>query len=335
MDIAKCVRIFEPEPDDDFVTKRESAIRDLRTNFLKKKQISELMAIGSGVCEVFLDSPSIPNVLANPIEAAIKKHSPSFVKDDHHLEMGVCAAAAVVQSVSLGVKPRQGWMASDVLAVSLWSALSFMPACKMPKLEEFRALAIDAARNRILKTSLETRVRYSVPKIGLLGDGELSQEAIASAINALENNAALDREELDILWWTLPGMSSIFNRPLQSLPPEVRAVTAGIEIGALMRALPTQSHRNLALRGLEEAGSVPLPKLLTALGEERLRIAASFQQESLVEMAPLVFPLLSAVRSGEATGTGADLPRPLSEWGARALLERTVLRIQYEDNRTT
>ena len=64
MDIAKCVRIFEPEPDDDFVTKRTEAIQDLKTQLLKKRSIADLAALGSGICQVFRDSPSIPDAIA-------------------------------------------------------------------------------------------------------------------------------------------------------------------------------------------------------------------------------------------------------------------------------
>ena len=337
MDIAKCVRIFEPEPSDDFVTKRTAAIKDIRAGFLKKRNISELMAIGSGACEVFRDSPSLPDALATQVAGAIKKHSASFVQDDHDLEICVCATAAAVQSIESGAKVRNGWSVSDVLAVTLWSATSFLPSCKARELEEFRVLAVDAARNRILNTSLETRARHDVPALGAFGGEETNPESFASAvaptIDALQTNAALDREEIDLLWWVLGGASEIFGRPLQSLSPEARAITTGVEIGALMRALPTQSHRNLALRGIEEAAPLPLPKLIAALGEDRLVIAASFKDESLVDDATLVFPLLSAIRSGEGTGPGADLPRSLSEWGARALLERAVLQIQHKEHR--
>ena len=338
MDIAKCVRIFEPEPDDDFVVKREAAIRELGTQFLKKRNVPDLMGIGSGICEVFRDSPSIPDVLAEQVEAAIKKQSASFVRDGRDLEMGVCAAAAVVQAISPSGKARTVWSNADVLAVALWSALSFMSTPNTPKLEAFRLLAVDVARNRILNTSLEARARHKVPELGAFGGEQTTPEAFALAvkptIDALRINTALDREEIDLLWWVLGGASEIFDRPLQSLSTEVRAVTTGVEIGALMRALPTQSHRNLALRGLEKTDPLPLPKLLAALGEDRVKIAESFEDEALINEAPLVFPLLSAIRSGEGTGLGADLPRSLSEWGARVLLERAILRIQYEDYRT-
>ena len=331
MDIAKCVRIFELEPDDDFVTKRTKAIGELKSSILRKKNTLDLMVLGSGICQMFDDSLSMPDAVATQVETAIKKQSVSFVRDDRDLEMSVCAAAAVVQAIESGGKARNASSAADVLAVALWLSLSFLPACNAPKLKEFRALAVAAAQKRILNTSLETRTRHDVPTFGAFGDDETGKEAFASAtkatIEALRLNAALDREEIDLLWWVLGGASEIFRRPLQSLSPEVRAVTTGVEIGARMRALPTESHRNLALRGIEDGDPLPLPKLVEALGDDCLAVAASVEDESLIDGAPLVFPVLAAVRSGEGAGLGADVPRRLSEWGARALLERSVLQI--------
>ena len=338
MDIAKCVRIFEPQPDDDFVSKRESAIKGLRTQFLRNQSISKLMEIGNSACEVFRELPAIPDILAIQVETAIKKSSPSFVRDDCDLEMGVCAAMAVVQSFnsSSRKKLRDGLSASDVLAVAIWSAASFLPTCNMRKLEEFRLFAVEAARDHILKIGFKTRDRHNVPDLGSFDDEEITcedfKQATAPTVDALRINAALDREEIDLLWWVLSGRSEILGQRLLLLSPAVCTVTTGVEIGALMRTLPTQSHRNLVLQGLDKDDKVSLPSLLDALGKDRLVIAASFKDESLIDDAPLVFPLLSAIRSGEGTGLGADLPRSLSEWGARALLERAVLRIQHKDH---
>ncbi len=330
MDISRCVRIFEPEPDDDFVIKRKSAIKILRTQFSRNKHISKLMAIGSGVCEVFRESPAMPDTLAIQVEKAIKKDSPSFERDARDLEMGVCAAMAVVQLINSSSNRD----ARDVLAVVLWSAASFLPSCDKPKLEEFRMFAVESARNRILKAGLEDRDRHDVPALGSFASEETTckefEQEIIPTVNALRTNATLDREEINLLWWVLGETSQIFGQPLMSLSPEVRAVTTGVEIGMLMQALPTQSHRNLVLRGLDKEGPVSLLGLLDALGRDRLAIADSFKEELLIDDAPLVFPLLYAIRSGKSTGLAADLPRPLSEWGARALLERTVLQIQYK-----
>jgi hypothetical protein len=338
MDIAKYIQIFKLEPDDDFVTKRRSAIRSLRTRFLNNKSISKLMTIGSDVCEVFCESSAIPDTLATQVETAIKNSSPSFVRDGRDLEMGVCAAMAVVQSFNSKStkKVRDHLLASDVLAVALWSAASFLPTCNAQKLEEFRMFAVEAARNHILNASLETRARHNVPMLESSDDEEATYEefkqATAPTVDALRINAALDREEIDLLWWVLSGRSEILEQRLLLLSPAERAVATGVEIGALMRALPTQSHRNLVLQGLDDADRVSLPSLLDELGKNRLVIAASFKDEWLIDDAPLVFPLLSAIRSGEGTRLGANLPRSLSEWGARALLERAILRIQHKDH---
>ena len=333
MDIAKCVRIFEPEPDDDLVNKRETAINKLRANFTKKKDICSLMRKGSVVCEVFRNTPKIPEEIAVQIETVIKKNSPSFIRDDRDLEMSVCFAAAAVNLMEQGTAARNGKVLCDILAVAIWSGASFLPTCKATKLEEFRKLVIGSAKSRIIKSSLETRIRQPVTELEFFEneepDFEEFKREIASSIDALKINAELDREELNLLWWVLGGTSEIFGQPLKSLSPELRVVTSGIEFGALMRRLPTQSHRNLALHGLEKIAPLSLATLLEKLGENRLTIANSFKEELLIDNAPLVFPLLSAIRLGEVTEESfADLERPISEWGARALLERAILQIK-------
>ena len=339
MDIAKCVRIFEPDPDDDFVTEREAAIKELGNRLSKRQNISDLVVIGNGVCEIFRDPSSISDTLATQIEDAINKKNPSFVRDGRELELSVCATAAVVQSISSSRNTRRGWSAPDILAAALWSALSFLPACRAPKLETFRKLAVDAARERILRTSSAARIRYQVLVLEAFDVEKTSLEVFASEatqrIDKLQINAAFDREEIDVLRWVLGGVSEIFDQPLRSLSPEAHAVTTGVEIGALMQAPPTQSHRNYTSCDIEEKEPLSLLKLLAALGEDRVKIAGSFEDEALINKAPFVFPLLSAIRSGEVTGPGADSPRSLSEWGARALLERAVLRIQYKKDYQT
>ena len=337
MDVAKYVRIFDPNPDDDFVAKREAVITDLGAKIGEKTNVSDLMEIGSGVCEAFHEVPAIPDALQDLIESVIKVHSVSFVREGHGLEMGVCGALALTQIVASGAAAKEGWSNTDVLGITLWTALSFLPACDAAKLEDLRQEAIEASRERIKNAGLKTRARQPVPALGSFGDETVSKSAFSKAVSptirALRLNGAMDREEIDLLWWVLCGSSEIFNRRLESLPPATRAITSGMEIGKLLRALPTQSHRNLALRGLEEIGPFTLPGLLDALGEDRLVIASSFANETLVDKAPHVFPLLRAIRSGNTNGAGANLPRPLSDWVGRALLERAVLQYQIKENR--
>lgn len=335
MEIAECVRIFEPDPGGHFIIERRAAIHEFGRRLSKRRNISDLIVIGNEICEVFRDPSSIPDSLASQIEGAIKNKNALFVRDGRDLELGVCAVAAVMRLVTSSRNVRNGWSAVDMLAASLWSALSFLPTCNAPKLESFRKQAVGAARDRTLSASSAARVRHKVPELKAFDAAKTTPEDFAAeaqwTIEELQINAAFDCEEIDVLRWRLDGVSKIFGRPLQSLSPATHAITTGVEIGALMRALPTQAHRNLVLHDLEETNSLPLPDLLVALGDDRVEIADSFEDEPLIDKAPLVFPLLSAIRSGKGL-VGTALPRSLSEWGARALLERAILRIQYKDH---
>ena len=244
---------------------------------------------------------------------------------------------AVVHAIEGGGRVSEGWGAADVLATALWSGGSFLPANPDPKIEEFRSQAIAAAQQRILKSSLETRIRHKVPEFGQFGDEILDAErfsaATAGTIDALRYNAALDREELDILWWVLAATSSVLEKPVALLSPATRAITTGIELGALLRGLPGQSHRNLSVRNVEEAEPLSLAGVVDALGVDRPTLAASFESEVLVDGAASVFPLLNAIRAGSSALAGAEVRRSLKEWCARALLERAVLRVQYTEHR--
>ena len=337
MDVARFVRIFEPDPSDDFVAKRVAAIRDLRTRFVRKMNDGALMSLASEVLGVFQDPPAVPQIYVAVIEASIKKQSESFVRDDRDLEMSVCAMIAVVQAIESGGRVDEGWGTADVLATALWSGASFLPPNPDPKIEEFRSQAIAAAQQRILKSSLVTRIRLTVPEFGQFGDEILDAErfnaATARTIEALRYNAALDREELDILWWVLAATSGVLEKPVASLSPATRAIATGIELGALLRGLPAQSHRNLSVWNLEEPEPLSLGGVVDALGDDRATLAASFESQALVDDAASVFPLLNAIRAGSSALAGKEVRRSLKEWCARALLERAVLRVQYAEHR--
>ena len=295
------------------------------------------MTLASGVLGVFRDPPVIPDPHVAAVETAIKKRSQSFVRDDRELEMGVCATIAVVLAIEGGGKVSEGWAIADVLATAVWSGATFLQPSSGPKLETLRLETISAAQARILGSSLDTRIRHKVPDFGPFGDDAVGAEAFGKAtagtIKALRYNAALDREELDMLWWVLADTSMVLAKPLASLSAETRAIATGIELGALLRRLPSQSHRNLCVRGVSEADQMSLPSLLDALGEDRMALAASFENETLVDDAPSVFPLLNGMRAGSSALAGAEVLRPLSEWCARALLERAVLGTRNREHR--
>ena len=328
----KYLHVCVPELDDELIALEDRVARGARTRILRKRDVLELITIGCETCGAFNSPPSVPGSVAQIVEAEKRKNIPSFVRRGRELELSVCAAAAVMKTVShgTGVRPWYGWGVAEVLAASLWSALSFLPACEGPKLEALRRLMVRTARDRILVASLRARKRKVVRSSeGVASDNDESEDGrseVRKAVCVLEWNAMVDQEEIDVLRWVIAGVCASLDRRLELLSPEIRAIAAGFEIGALMRAPPAQRHRDYAVGGLTDDTCLCLSQVLEALGEYRMKMTMSFEGAPIDSVA-LVFPLLSALSAGEATGPGANLSRPLSEWGARALLERSLLNI--------
>src|SRR5690606_34336428 len=143
-------------------------------------------------------------------------------------------------------------------------------------------------------------------------------------VDALRRNSALDREELDFLWWALAGRSRLLRKKLSALSEPIRLIAAAIDASSLMRRLPCEVHRELVLMGVDTDPELTLADLLAALGDARSPLAAPFQHGLALE-APGVFPVLNAIVSGNSDGgTAVSAKRKSSEWAERVLLEATL-----------
>ena len=146
------------------------------------------------------------------------------------------------------------------------------------------------------------------------------KEATAGTVDALKRNAALDREEIDFLWWALLGRSRLLKRQLSAIIEPTRIVAAGIEGAKLLRRLPCEVHREIVLRTLDQDPQLNLTELLEAIGADRDQLIQGFDHSEATAH-PTVFPLLNALVTGNGSTLGADIKRSVSEWGERALLE--------------
>ncbi|POE14389.1 hypothetical protein BV924_07985 [Pectobacterium odoriferum] len=151
-------------------------------------------------------------------------------------------------------------------------------------------------------------------------------KAIADTIEALRRNAALDREELDFLWWVQLGHSRLLKKQLSKIDEPVRIVTAGIEAAQILRRLPCEAHREIVLRTLNQNMELDLEELLAVIGDERTVLSAAFMAEHALAY-PTVFPLLHALTTGEVDQINPSIKRPVSEWGERALIEATFAKM--------
>lgn len=249
------------------------------------------------------------------------------------MDVGVCAGMTAL-SVLASTPEGSGWTIADVYSYALWSAISFQPQLAAAKREKLRREVLTTAQQRSCASADQARKRDAVPDAGDLTvnippEGKVTttfKKAIGATIDALRNNAALDREELDFLWWVQLDRSRLLKRSMPSMPEPLRLVVAGIEAAGHLRRLPADLHMEIVCRSVEEDREIDLRELIETIGDHRFALAESFNMSRATRHSD-VFPLLKALATGDVDVPGADEKRSASTWGSRALLEAGLSRI--------
>lgn len=346
VNIAKHIRIFNTEPSDDLVDKRTAAIATLTTALGKKARLPETLQLANSVAAGVIDPSRLSAILATEVEAAIKERSTAFDRDGNELEVLICLLLAMCQRLENHEADATSQSSNESRAAAVWSALSFQPSRSEPKLEALRGELMAKAQALILASGENGRKRLEVPDFSVIEDeedeeseeGDIAQfkedfmAGTEATIVALRTNADLDREELDLLWWVLGDWSDLLDKRLSTLPAPIAAVTCGIEIGRALRKLPAAAHKHLALRNIaDDAASLNLSELIEAIGTQKEKLLPAFANRQWLSEFPDVFPLLHALQTGKTSADGSDQKRSLRDWGARALLETSILFVRAGD----
>lgn len=334
--IALHIRIFDASPDDDFVSKREAAIKDIATKLVKKNQIDALIQTGNDVAYSIQESSSIPSELAEHIESALKKQSKAFVAQNNELQMKVCGLLGALHYLETSKISSEKLSVACLIAISLWSGLSFQNTLPENKIEDLRKEVLSKAKDYSVNFAQHARKRNIVPKVNLdvstiadLGSGftALISETQKS-IDVLKSNAVLDREEIDLLWWVLSDYSDLLKAKFSTYPNKISlALATGIELGKRLRSLPLDAHNHLLLKNITSSDLLDVQELITALGEDKDKLIAGLNNSALIDSCKTTFPLLSALRSGPNEDANSTVKRSVEEWASRALLESAILQI--------
>jgi hypothetical protein len=223
-----------------------------------------------------------------------------------------------------------------MLAASLWSALSFQPVVAEEPIEMLRQELLSASQKRTLLISERSRQRARVPEVGTLIISEEDpaggksnaayRRATEPLVKALRENAELDREELEFLWWMIEDWSDLLDGRRSDASPLTHAVVAGIDGASKLRRLPSSGHRNVVLRGIPDGSLASLTDLVASLSNYLEPLSASVNA-TRAKAARNVFPLVAAIVTGDASCPGGAAERRAREWGARALLEAGILHV--------
>jgi GTPase-associated system helical domain len=332
--LANHMRITGLQVSNEDVDSRKAAVTSLKTTWGKIRSVDAIFAKAADVAHALGGDGTPTAELGEEVQTAVQKKASAFLYADRPLEVGIVAGVTASELLS-GKPDRSGWLTIDLWAAALWSALGFQPALEDEKREALRAAVLNKARDRCIAGAEAARTRQAVPDVGAItltagAEAELG-EAIKAAtgptIKALRRNAALDREELDFLWWAQLHRSRLLDRPLASIDEPARLVAAGIEGAKMLRRLPSDVHREIVLRTLDVNPEVDLAGLLAAVGDDRATLARNVGQ-SLPAGSSTVFPLIHGVVTEATDMPGASIERSAEEWGSRALLEAALLHLR-------
>jgi hypothetical protein len=333
--VAAHVRIFDPDPTDDLVAKRTEAITEIEKKLSASRSVDEILRSANDLAYAAEPNGSFSAGMSQMIETAIGKSSEAFIADGRALEMLVCGMSGALKSLG-GAGSTSGQISvNDVFALGLWSALSFQKKRTDAKLEQLRTELLDSAQTHCMKSASRSRERLVVPDTVFKGTEpfdaagmEKALKPFGNAISDLRANAAVDREEIDLLWWVLSDWSSILSRRLSTEKVAASAaVASGLEAGFMLRRIPAPAHRHLVLRNIPSGKSMTLLELLTAVGQDRSALAAAFKADVRISQCPAVFPLARALRTEAAKDANAKVNRSIEDWSARALLEASICRL--------
>lgn len=321
------MRISAVAVSDDDVNSRRSAATTLAASWKKENNVSKIISKAVDVASALSGDGHPSSALGIEVQGVIQKKSSSYLFEERPLDVGVCAGMAMVSMLS-GEPGRDGWTILDIYANALQLALAYQPVLEDVRRENLRREVLTVATNWCDAASEKARERIDVPdpaevEITVEEEGKTThniKEAMKSTVSSLRRNAALDREELDFLWWAQLNRSRLLKTQLSNISEPLRIVATGIEAATLLRRFPCEVHRELVLRTLDLDPELDALSLLEAIGEERTLLGEVLNVPQILSY-PTVFPLLSALRNNEAPGQGAAVKRRVSEWGVRALSE--------------
>lgn len=335
-DIAAHIQIFDPNPTDDLVEKRTSSLKDIQRIFNKNKTVPELFQIANNLACLINKKNDQAEDFIKEIETAIRNKSKAFVAEGQELQVNVCAQLAAIEMMETASTTADKIQIADVIAIGLWSALTFQTPHSEQKLERLRTELLHKCQKVVLTRAEIARKRIKVPDVSFKEPEEFNAANVGVAltiglkdtIDGLRFNSAIDREEIDLLWWVLAGWSKLLEKPFSSTPNHVsNAVASGLEVGKMLRSMPVDVHHHLALKHVNDAQNISLIGLLKALGDDTQKLAATYIGNPIIETCPEIFPLLTALTSRAASGEDAKIERSLNEWAGRAMLESAALHI--------
>ena len=351
------LRIADTQPSDEKVQKRtESAqglVAPLRDN--QSLLLDFVQGIVAGFTSLSFTQESQAVVL---IIKAIKDHGtlPHDLKEN---AVELRAVAAIAVGELLTQHPKSVSTDEAILAaLALRSALSLRPPATEKHIKWMLDTLLDVSDD-VLQAAAQFRRKRGTPALQkLAGIKEATPTtdlwaivvpSVESALREATAQAAIDREEIETLWWMFSAYSEVEKQPLARLEPVAAAFCSGIELAQRALLPPSLSAAAMVKRAVESGreaatlGPISLQDAAKHWSDAMLNTLSpvSGSVDDAVSSYPVLLPISWACRRlreckngtqklgkelKAATGIASSLSCPSAEWGAQVFRERILQR---------
>lgn len=335
---------------------RKAAATALVQVFEESENYDLIMATVGGVVAGFekrfaQDSDSVVAIIQ-----AVKSTDLAFAESlsENALELRVIAAIALGQGMSDSSDNTWGLGA----ALALLSAASSRTVPKAKFLSEMLAELYQIAQETVERESAKARAKSGAAyrAVKNLKADELADHAalVTKLLPALQQlfeeqrqQASIDREEANILWWLFGEVSATAVKvPFKDLPDGSAALCLGADVGnmvvipAVSSAEPIVARAIATSRRLEVSADVGIEALAADWTASQLaKFCADEDHKNFVHRFPILFPVhwMAFQKQGmpegkfltvfeQSTGVTKAFKQPVVRWAVQVMNERIALR---------
>ncbi len=368
-DVGRWYLIVSPRPNSETLEKRSRSVAALVAHLSKKGNQDTIPDAIEGIAWRFARDDRIPATVAE----SIRVEDLAYTGTANRLELRLLAGLAIGEIME---RPSSDPHLATVCSTLTLSALGirrletsrarklaeFMKALRQSAWKLLEAQAAVARRVAAPPARLEAKARFdemqkaveAVPPQGAKEVWEavsphlkLLIESNQSRMSAIEHLARIQREELEVLWWTYSGRSSTTGQSFSRMKPGMAAFCCGRELGDLVLLPPPSNAKALlkdalalGARGGSDTSPVTLAAVVDDWELEPLKQSGCSVEGAQVNY-PGVFPLswiAHRLTESELTadwrrelevrvGVSPDHAMPLSGWAEQAMWERAAQRI--------
>jgi hypothetical protein len=234
-------RVIHPNPTDEMVTRRKAMVANVISNFDVGDDVENMFRLVSAALTGL--SPSIASdvELGTLFAETIKKQHEAFssLLSENAQELQLVACLAVGELLSRKADDADSAESQVTLAALVLSTASLMTNADGVHLRTIHDALTQTAGDIVSCTAIIARKRpgysstafdQSMAAADVTTFWNQLKPLLKTAFDALERASAIDRDELEVLWWLYNGESSTFRKKFSDMGAYEVALAAPIEL---------------------------------------------------------------------------------------------------------